>query len=291
MPGDAMSGTMLRRLLQRKKTLLMPGAYNPFVAKLIEQAGFDGVYISGAGLANSLGFPDDGTLARKDFTYFAERIAGAVRLPVICDADTGLDAGTKDGVEGTVKAYIRCGLSALHVEDQVFPKRCGHLSGKEVVEREAMQEKLRRMCRARDRYGKDFVIIARTDARGASNVKESRQLEESIERGKAYLEAGADILFPESLRSVSEFRRYRASIEAPLLANMTEFGRTPMLTAGRFESLGYNIVIYPVSLFRYAAGRSLSALESLRRHGNQGGLVSGMMRRERIDRLLDREPE
>lgn len=286
-----MSGTVLRQLLQRKKTLLMPGAYNPFVAKLIEKAGFDGVYISGAGLANSMALPDDGTLTRDDFVYFSERIVRAVRSPVICDADTGLDAGRKDGAGATVKAFIRCGLSGLHVEDQVFPKRCGHLPGKEVVDREAMQDKIRLMCRARDRYGKDFVIIARTDARGAVNVKTSCQLQESIERGRAYLEAGADMIFPESLKSISEFRKYRAGVDAPLMANMTEFGRTPMVTAGEFESLGYNVVIYPVSLFRYAAGQTLSALDSLRKDGNQRKLVPEMMRRRRINRLLDYEPE
>jgi len=286
-----MSGTALRRLLKRKKPLLMPGAYNPFVAKLIEQAGFDGVYISGAGLANSMGLADDGTLTRNDFTYFAERIVRAVRLPVICDADTGLDSGTKDGVSGTVKAYIRCGLAGLHVEDQIYPKRCGHLSGKEVVAREAMQEKIRRMCRARSRYGKDFLIIARTDARGASNIKESSQFQECIERGRAYLEAGADMIFPESLQSFAEFRKYRARVEAPLLANMTEFGRSPMLTARQFESLGYNIVIFPVSLFRHAAGRTFEALQSLRRHGSQKKLTARMMRRESINSLLDYKPD
>ena len=286
-----MNGTTLRKLLQKKKTLRMPGAYNPFVARQIEQAGFGGVYISGAGLANSMGLPDDGTLTRDDFTYFAGRIVQAVRLPVICDADTGLDSGMKDGVAGTVKAYIRCGLAGLHVEDQVFPKRCGHLSGKEVIAREAMQEKIHRMCRARSRTGKDFVIIARTDARGASNIKESSQFEESIERGRAYLEAGADMIFPESLRSFSEFKKYRAAIEAPMLANMTEFGRTPMLTAGQFESLGYDIVIYPVSLFRYTVGQTQSALQSLRKEGNQKKLIGAMMRRERINGLLEYKPE
>jgi methylisocitrate lyase len=286
-----MNGGNLRQQLQGKRTLLMPGAYNPFVAKLIEQAGFDGVYISGAGLANSLGFNDNGTLTRDDFAYFAERIVQAVHSPVICDADTGLDTGMKDGVAGTVKAFIRCGLAGLHIEDQVFPKRCGHLSGKEVISREAMQEKIRRMCRARDRYGKDFVVIARTDARGAANIKESCQLEESIERGKAFLEAGADVIFPESLQSISEFKKYRAGLDAPLLANMTEFGRTPILTARQFQSLGYNIVIYPVSLFRFASGQVLEALQSIRQYGNQRKLIAAMMDRERINKLLNDAPE
>jgi methylisocitrate lyase len=286
-----MSGALLRKRLHEKKTLLMPGAYNPFVAKLIEQANFDGVYISGAGLANSLGLPDDGTLTRDDFAYFAGHIARAVHVPVICDADTGLDSGTKDGVAGTVKVFIRCGLAGLHIEDQVFPKRCGHLSGKEVIEREAMQDKIRRMCRARNRYGKDFIIIARTDARGAANIRESRQLEESMERGRSYFEAGADIIFPESLRSVSEFKKYRAGVDAPLLANMTEFGRTPFLTAAQFQSLGYAIVIYPVSLFRFTAGRVREGLRSIRNYGNQKELIDAMMRRESINRLLDYRPE
>ena len=176
------------------------------------------------------------------------------------------------------------------MEDQVFPKRCGHLSGKEVIAREDMQEKIRKMRRARDRHGKSFVIIARTDARGAANVKESRQLDESIERGKAYLEAGADAIFPESLQSAAEFKRYRRSIDAPLLANMTEFGRTPWLTAKQFQALGFNIVIYPVSLFRIAAGRTQEALQCIRKHGNQRKMIASMMDRERINRLLDYTP-
>jgi methylisocitrate lyase len=265
----------------------MPGAYNPFVARQIARAGFDGVYVSGAGLANSLGMPDDGSLKREDFCYFAALITRAVSLPVLCDADTGLDVGIGDGLQSTVKSYIECGLAGLHVEDQVFPKSCGHLPGKAVIEREQMEEKIRQMAKARDRHDKDFLIIARTDARGAANVSESRQLEESIERGQAYIKAGADMIFPESLRSLAEFKKYRALVEAPLLANMTEFGRTPMLTAKQFEELGYNIVIYPVSLFRFAAGRTREALETLKRDGNQRRMVRKMLNRDEIQRLLD----
>jgi methylisocitrate lyase len=286
-----MSGTNLRQLLKHKNTLLMPGAYNPFTARLIAQAGFDGVYISGAGLANSLGMPDDGSLRREDFCYFAHLITRAIDLPVICDADTGLDIGVEGGVQTTVEHFIHSGLAGLHIEDQVFPKRCGHLSGKEVVGREEMQEKISRMARARDLCDKEFLIIARTDARGAANVIESRQLEESIERGQAYLTAGADMIFPESLRSLDEFRKYRARINAPLLANMTEFGKTPMLTAKQFEELGYNIVIYPVSLFRYVAGHTKAALKSLKKSGNQKQLIPEMLSREEINALLNYEPD
>jgi methylisocitrate lyase len=286
-----MIGTDLRRLLEQKRTLLMPGAYNPFVAKLIAQAGFDGIYISGAGLANSMGVPDDGRLKREDFCYFAGWITQAVSLPVICDADTGLDAGLEDGLEITVQSYIQSGLAGLHIEDQVFPKRCGHLSGKEVIRSEEMQDKIRRMARARDIHDRDFLIIARTDARGAANVIESRQLEESIERGRAYLEAGADMIFPESLRSLEEFREYRDRVDAPLLANMTEFGATPLFTAWQFAELGYNIVIYPVSLFRFAAGHTNAALRSLKEAGNQKRLIAEMMSREEINALLNYKPE
>jgi methylisocitrate lyase len=286
-----MSGAKLRQLLKQKNTLLMPGAYNPFIAKLIEQAGFDGVYISGAGLANSLGIPDDGSLDRKDFAYFASLIAKAVSLPAICDADTGLDNGIKNGLESTVNIYVQCGLAGLHIEDQVFPKRCGHLAGKEVIEPGEMQEKIHRLTKARDKYDKNFLIIARTDARGADNVSESSQLEESIKRGQSYFEAGADMIFPESLRSIEEFKRYRVEVKAPLLANMTEFGQTPMLTANQFEDLGYSIVIYPVSLFRYAAGHTKAALESLKRKGNQEQLMAEMMSRDQINGLLNYKPD
>jgi methylisocitrate lyase len=286
-----MSGAKLRQLLKGKNTLLMPGAYNPFVAKLIEHSGFDGVYISGAGLANSLGMADDGTLKRADFCYFANLISRSIHLPVICDADTGLDEGLEDGLQTTIKSYIQCGLAGLHVEDQIFPKRCGHLPGKEVIPREDMQEKIRRMTEARDLYDGNFLIIARTDARGAANVDESRQLDESIERGRAYVEAGADMIFPESLRSLEEFKKYRDRIEVPLLANMTEFGTTPLLAARDFEKLGYNIVIYPVSLFRFAAGHTRAALRTLKRDGNQQQLIAEMMNRQEINMLLDYKPE
>ena len=286
-----MSGKELKRLINQKNTLLMPGAFNPFVARLIERAGFDGVYISGAGLANSLGLPDDGRLELKDFAYFANFMTRAVNIPVICDADTGLDTGEMNDVHLTVQTFIQSGLAALHIEDQVFPKRCGHLQGKEVVDREEMQEKILQFVKARNQYDRDFLIIARTDARGADNISEPDQLEECIERGNAYLKAGADMIFPESLRSYEEFREVRTRIDSPLLANMTEFGRTPLLTAGQFEELGYNIVIYPVSLFRFAAARIRSALENIKMNGNQQKLIAEMMTRDQINELLDYKPE
>jgi len=286
-----MSGKILKQLIGKKRILRMPGASNPFVAMLIEQAGFDGVYISGAGLANSLGLPDDGSLKLEDFVYFASFITRAVNIPVICDADTGLDMGEKDSIQQTVKAFIQSGLAGLHIEDQVFPKRCGHLEGKEVVEREVMLERIRQSVQARDQSDRNFQVIARTDARGAGNLSESRQLEECVERGIAYARAGADMIFPESLRSLDEFRLFRSRLDVPLVANMTEFGRTPLLTAEQFEQLGYNIVIYPVSLFRYAAGHTKAALEIIKRDGNQQQLIKGMMTRDQINELLGYKPE
>jgi methylisocitrate lyase len=286
-----MSRKKLRQLIGQNNTLLMPGAFNPFSAMLIARAGFDGVYISGAGLANSLGMPDDGSLKLEDFAYFANLITRAVSLPVICDADTGLGANTKEDAQLTVKTFIQCGLAGFHIEDQVLPKRCGHLRGKEIVELEEMQGKIHQMVKTRDQLDKDFLIIARTDSRGADNINESRQLAECIERGRAYVKAGADMIFPESLRSYEEFREVRNGIDAPLLANMTEFGRTPMLTAAQFRELGYNIVIYPVSLFRFSAGQMKAALERIKTEGNQQQLLDGMLTRDQINELLDYKPE
>jgi methylisocitrate lyase len=174
-------------------------------------------------------------------------------------------------------------LSELHVEDQVFPEAAATCPASGIEKADGGKDPP--MAKARDRHDKDFLIIARTDARGAANVSESRQLEESIERGQAYIKAGADMIFPESLRSLAEFKKYRALVEAPLLANMTEFGRTPMLTAKQFEELGYNIVIYPVSLF--VCRRRNKVLETLKRDGNQRRMVRKMLNRDEIQRLLD----
>jgi len=281
-----MAGKSLRNLLKRQNHLVFPGAYNPFVAKQIEDFGFPGIYISGAGLANSLGVPDDGTLGLEDFLYMGQRIKKAVDIPVICDADTGFQ-----DIEETVRRYIEVGISALQIEDQVSPKRCGHLAGKEVVTMEEMIEKIQQACATRDRYDWDFTMIARTDARGASNIESKVQLEESIHRGQLYREAGADIIFPEALQSKEEFVRYRKEVAGYLLANMTEFGITPFIKAEEFFDLGFNIVIFPVSLFRYHAGQSVKFLSQLKEDGNQKHLVQKMMDRKAIHSILNYEPD
>lgn len=263
----------------------MPGAYNAFVAKQIAEAGFPGIYVSGAGLSNSLGVPDDGTLGLQDFLYLGRRIVEAVEIPVICDADTGFEK-----IEETVRKYIEGGFSGLHIEDQVFPKKCGHLSGKEVIPRENMVVKVKEACAARDKYDPDFFIIARTDARGASNLESKDQFNESITRGNLYREAGADMIFPESLTTKDEFARYGKEVPGYLLANMTEFGNTPFIKVREFWDIGFNIVIFPVSLFRYHVGKTKSFLSRLNLDGNQEHLVQEMMHRKEINGILNYEP-
>lgn len=271
----------MKTLIKAGKHMTLVGAHNAFIAKLVEKAAFDGVYISGAGLSNSLGVPDTGILKLGDFAYAGRFIARAVSVPVLADADTGFgDAAA------TVKAYIDAGISGLHLEDQAFPKRCGHLDGKEVVSAGEMVDKIRAAVKARDALNPDFLIIARTDARGAVNVDEGSQIKEAVNRGKTYLEAGADVVFPESLRSTEEFQTYCREVAGPLLANMTEFGKSPFITAEQFHEMGYQLVIFPVSIFRYLAGCAGQALETIKKDGNQRNLVDRMMHRKAINDLL-----
>lgn len=276
----------LKKLLNEGRHLTFVGAHNPFIAKLIEGAGFEGVYLSGAGLSNSLGLADTGIVTLEGFTYMGGRIALATSLPVISDADTGFG-----DTEATVRAYIGAGIAGLHIEDQVFPKRCGHLEGKEVVPVDEMEKNLKLAVKTRDALDPNFVIIARTDARGATNVADKKQFTEAIERGRQYKRAGADVIFPESLRGVSEFEAYRKEVDGVLLANMTEFGKTPFITTGEFEKLGYQIVIFPVSVFRYLAGSASRALERIKKDGCQKNLVTQMMSRDEINKILNYDPK
>ncbi len=281
-----MSSRYLRKMLSTGETLVMPGAYNAFFAKQMSQAGFSGIYISGAGLANSLGQPDNGTLGMEDFLYVGRWIFKAVNIPIVCDADTGFD-----DIEKTVRNYIEAGFSGLHIEDQVSPKRCGHLSGKEVICRDEMGAKIKIACAVRDKLDPDFMIIGRTDARGAKNIAEKDQLAESISRGAFYLQKGADMVFPESLQNIEEFATYRNQVSGLLMANMTEFGKTPFIKVKEFEEMNYNLVIFPVSLFRYHAGQSIKFLSRLRELGSQEELVEDMMNRSEINTFLNYEPE
>jgi len=275
----------LKTLLDNKKNLTMVGAHNPFMAKLIEKAGFEGVYLSGGGLSNSLGVSDTGILTVDDFVYFGKKISEAISVPLLADADTGFG-----DIETTVKKYIDAGISGLHLEDQVFPKRCGHLGGKEVVPKEEMIERIQKAVKVRDQMDANFLIMARTDARGASNIEEEKQFDEAVQRGLAYQESGADALFPESLRSAEEFQSYFEKVSAPLLANMTEFGKTPYTPANDFFDMGYQIVLFPVTLFRCLAGRADVALEKLSKDRFQKNLIDQMMTRNEVNEILNYDP-
>ena len=234
--------TKLRELVNREEILVAPGTYDPLMAKLIAHAGFDAVYMTGAGVSHStLAMPDIGLTTMTEMVERARRIADASELPVIADADTGY--GNAINVMRTVKEYERAGVAAIHIEDQEMPKRCGHFAGKTVVPKEEMMGKLKAALDTRQ--DGDFLIIARTDARTAVGF------EEAVERGQAYAEVGADIVFVESPKSVQELEKIGQSINRPLLANMVETGLTPLLPAAELQKLGFSVVIFPGGLARF----------------------------------------
>ncbi len=253
-----------------------PGVFSPLVAMLIAEQGFDGVYISGAVLANELGLPDIGLTTLSEVAQRGRQIARVTELPAIIDVDTGF--GEPMNAARTVQELEEMGLTGCHLEDQVNPKRCGHLSNKVIVTRDEMVRKVRAAADAR--RDPNFVIIARTDSR------EPEGLDAAIDRAKAYVDAGADMIFPEALADVSEFEAFRKAIDAPLLANMTEFGKSPLLGAGRLQTLGYNVVIYPVTALRLAMKAIEDAYAQLHRDGTQSALIDRMMTRKRLYELL-----
>ncbi len=243
-------GSILRSLLKEPEILIAPGAHNAFTAKIIEQAGFHAVYATGSGAAmDLLGLPDLGFLTMTEMVAHARNIVQATRLPVIADADTGY--GNALNVMRTLKEYERTGVAGVHIEDQVAPKRCGHFAGKEVISREEMIGKIKAALDARDDPG--LVIIARTDARAVLG------LDEAIERGIAYSRAGADMIFVDAPESTDELRTIAKSIPVPVMANISEGGKTPLLDAGELQEMGYRLVIYP----RSAAGAAAKAIQDL----------------------------
>jgi len=256
--------------------LRLPGALSPLVARVVEEIGFEGVYLSGGALSAELGMPDVGLTTLSEVAERAGRIARATRLPLVVDADTGF--GEALNVVRTVQELERQGVAGLHLEDQRNPKRCGHLGGKELVEASEMERKLRAAAGARQ--DANSLLIARTDARAVEG------LDAAIERARAYLAAGADAIFPEALRDEGEFRTMRASIDAPLLANMTEFGKSPLLSRSTLRSLGYDMVIYPVTTLRLAMGAIERGLRQLDDEGSQEALVPEMQTRARLYELL-----
>ena len=258
----------MSEVLRKADFLIIPGVFNPFTALLAEKVGFKAVYLSGGALTSSLGLPDLGVITLDEVAWMVRRIREVTDIPIIVDADTGF--GEVINVYRAVRVLERAGANAIQIEDQVLPKKCGHLNGKEVVRPKEMVEKIKAALKAR----KEMLIIARVDSRGVYG------LDDAIERGKMYLEAGADIIFPEALESKEEFARFAREVKAPLLANMTEFGKTPLITAQEFKEMGYKYVIFPVTLFRVAAKAMKEALEVLLKEGTQKSLIDKMMTRK-----------
>lgn len=259
-----------------KGTISIPGAFNSLTARLAEQLGFSAVYLSGGALSAGSGVPDVGLLSVTEFADEARRIANATNLPLLCDADTGF--GEALNVERTVRLIEGAGAAGLHLEDQQMPKRCGHLSGKSLVDAESMAAKIRAAVAAR--VDSNFVIIARTDARGVTSFNDA------VERARLYLAAGADAIFPEAMESADEFARFAQAVPAPLLANMTEFGKGPLLSVEELGAIGYRMVLFPLTAFRSAMAAAEETLRSLAANGHQRDRVSTMMTRARLYDLL-----
>lgn len=270
----------LRELVDRQ-TLVLPGAYNALTAMQIERAGFHALYISGAGLSAARGLPDIGLLSLTEVVSDAATIANAVAVPAIVDVDTGF--GPPLVVMRTVKEFEQAGLTGIQIEDQELPKKCGHLPGKRLVSTSDMVNKI---CAASEaRRDRAFFIIARTDARAVEG------LEAAVRRARAYIDAGADAIFPEALESADEFRAFARQLikeggKAPLVANMTEFGKTPYLSVAEFEDLGYRLVLFPVTALRMATKAIDHMLAELRSRGTQRNLLAQMQTRQQLYDLL-----
>jgi methylisocitrate lyase len=270
-------GQRLRAAFQAAP-IAVPGVFNALVGRMAERLGFQAVYLSGAALSASLALPDVGLVTLTEFVEAARDIAAATQLPLLCDADTGF--GEALNVERTVRLFESAGAAGIHLEDQQMPKRCGHLSGKQLVDAEVMAAKIRAAASAR--RDADFVIVARTDARGVVG------LEEAIRRARLYVAAGADVIFPEALESREEFAAFaRELAPVPLLANMTEFGRSPNLDFAELAQLGYRMVLYPVTTLRVALRAAQAVLADLLAKGHQRDHLERMLTRAELYELLD----
>ena len=273
----------LREALASGELQQFPGVLNPLSARLIEEKGFPGVYISGAVLANDLGLPDIGLTTLTEVATRAGQIARMTDLPAIVDADTGF--GEAMNVARTVQELENAGLAGMHLEDQVNPKRCGHLDGKSVVDLDTALQRVRAAADAR--RDPNFLIMARTDVRATGEG--AAGLDAAVERAKALVEAGADAIFPEAMKDLEEFKAIRDAVDVPVLANMTEFGKSRLFTAAELAGVGVNIVIYPVTLLRSAMGAAERVLDSLRAEGTQEARVPDMLTRARLYELVDYE--
>src|SRR5438105_5160680 len=260
---------------------MMPGVPNAAMARQVEQVGFDAVYVSGAGMANATaGVPDIGLLTLTEVVRLAGYIAKSVKIPAIVDADTGF--GGSENVARTIHELEAAGLAGCHIEDQEFPKRCGHVTGKSLVDVDEMTGKIKAAAAAR--RDPDFMVIARTDARAVEDF------DRTVDRARRYIKAGADAIFPEALQSEEEFRDFASEIDVPLLANMTEFGKSPLLSFEDLVGLGYRMVIFPQSAFRVSMKASEKFLRALKESGTPKEWITKMQTRQELYELLDYDP-
>jgi len=271
------AGAKLRALLAAERIVVAPGAYDALTARLIEKAGFGAAYLSGAGVSYThLAAPDIGLVTLDEMLRRADAICGAVGIPILADGDTGF--GNALNVQRTVRAYERAGLAGIQLEDQTFPKRCGHLDGKEVVAAEEMAGKIRAAADARS--DRDFVIVARTDAIATDGTAEA------IRRLLLYADAGADVLFADGPTSAEQLREIAAALPRPAMANMVEGGKTPLLPAAELERLGYKFVIFPNALVRLFARQGAALLKTLRAAGTTAALLEDMLSFDELNELL-----
>ena len=260
---------------------MLPGVPNAAMARQVERAGFEAVYVSGAGMANATaGVPDIGLLSLTEVVMLAGHVANAVAIPAIVDADTGF--GGAENVARTIRELEAAGLAGCHVEDQEFPKRCGHLAGKSIVDVEEMVGRIK--AAVASRRDPNFMVIARTDARAVEGF------DRAVERAGKYLAAGADAIFPEALQNADEFRDFAREINLPLLANMTEFGKSPLLTFEQLADFGYRMVIFPQSAFRVSMKASAQFFAALKQTGTQSDWLDKMQTRQELYELLDYDP-
>ena len=262
--------------LKSNKILRVPGAYNPLTAKLIEEIGYDAVYVSGGVMANDLGFPDIGLTTLQDVSTRSYLISRVTNLPTIVYIDTGFKS-----CKETIETFEEFGVAAVHLEDQIEQKRCGHLDNKELITIEKMVSKIKECVSARK--DKNFKIIARSDAKSVEGI------DSMIDRCKAYVDAGAEVIFPEALKDEKEFELVRKSLDCYLLANMTEFGKSKLLNYKQLEDLGYNIVIYPVSTQRLAMKNVEDGLRAIFADGHQNNIIDKMQTRKRLYDLVEYE--
>ena len=274
------AGIRLQDALHREAPLQMVGAINAFTAKLAQASGFRALYLSGGGVAvNSLGVPDLGISTMDDVLIDIRRITDACSLPLLVDADTGW--GSAFNIARTVKSFIKAGAAGLHIEDQVGSKRCGHRPNKEIVSKQEMVDRIKAAVDART--DASFVIMARTDAVASEGI------EKAIERALACIEAGADMVFPEALSELSQYQQFKQSVKVPILANITEFGHTPLYTRDELQSVGVDIMLYCCSAYRAMNAAALNVYETIRRDGTQKDVVARMQTRADMYKMLDYE--